>query len=137
MKKLTFLLLFLLQTIMPASFYALEEPPLPLELQKELQIAESQNDNPFIDKFFHMLLLLGAMIALLYGGMWMIKRISLPKNNDSGSRAEPTRIKILEKRPLSLKTTLYVLEVFGKNIIVAESVNGTSVLTEISTNHEK
>ena len=71
-------------------------------------------ENAFV-KMFLMLLLL---IVLVFFTIWMFKRLShgrIRLLNNTRS------IKILERRPLSAKSILYLVEVGGKQVLVSES----------------
>jgi flagellar biogenesis protein FliO len=73
---------------------------------------------------------LGALVAFIFVTVWILKRLShgrLAAFNSSRS------IKILEKRPLSPKSILYLIEVKGKKFIISESqceVRYLSTLTD-------
>ena len=65
-----------------------------------------------------MLLTLVGLIPLIFLTVWMMRRLSsgrLVRGNTTQS------IKILEKRPLSQKSMLYLVEVDGKRILISES----------------
>jgi flagellar biogenesis protein FliO len=68
--------------------------------------------------FFKMFMSLGLIIALLLGTYYLLRkliRIKLEKANADSS------IRILEKRMLSPKTMLYLIELEGKQVLLAES----------------
>jgi flagellar biogenesis protein FliO len=68
--------------------------------------------------FLKMLLSLILLISLLVMTLWFIRKIlqqRLEKGNENQS------IQILEKRVLSPKTILYLIEVDGKRTLIAES----------------
>ncbi len=68
--------------------------------------------------FAKMLLSLLILIALLYLSYWVLRRLiqnRLQRGNENQV------IQILEKRVLSPKTMLYLIEVEGKKVLVAES----------------
>lgn len=65
-----------------------------------------------------MFLSLIVLVALLYATVWFLRRLvqqRLQKGSDSQS------IQILEKRMISPKTMLYLIEVDGKKTLIAES----------------
>lgn len=65
-----------------------------------------------------MLLTLVALVVLLLISYWFVKKIlqnRLQKGNENAA------IQILEKRMISAKTMLYLIEVKGKEVLVAES----------------
>ncbi len=67
--------------------------------------------------FIKMLLTLGALLVLICATLWAIKRFGRGQFGLGSSRT----IKILERRPLSQKSMLYIVEVEGKRILVSES----------------
>jgi len=68
--------------------------------------------------FFKMMLTLALLLVFIFISVWLLRRLSrgrLAQLNNSRS------IKILERRPLSGKSILYLVEVEGKRIVIAES----------------
>jgi hypothetical protein len=74
--------------------------------------------SPFPHYFKRMLFSLGLLIGLLILTVWALKR--LMRSREKGIN-ETKRIKILEKRVLSSKTLLYLVEVDGEKVLIAES----------------
>lgn len=68
--------------------------------------------------FIKMLMTFAALILLLLGTYWVIRRFFQQRMLKGGSHQE---IHILEKKMLSPKTILYLVEVENKKILVAES----------------
>lgn len=68
--------------------------------------------------FVKMILTLVGLIVLILLSVWMLRRIARGrlKQHNYGRG-----IKILERRPLSAKSILYLLDVNGKKILIAES----------------
>ena len=67
--------------------------------------------------FVRMLVTLGGLIALVIATFWFLRRIgkgSFRSGNGQG-------INIIEKRPLSPKSMLYLIEYENKKILIAES----------------
>lgn len=68
--------------------------------------------------FVKMFITLIALSLLLWGTVWLLRRIIQKKlQKGSGERA----IEILEKKMLSPKTMLYWVEVEGQKVLIAES----------------
>lgn len=68
--------------------------------------------------FIKMMLTFGALIFLLFGTYWFIKRLirfRLEKGVGNGS------IYVVEKKMISPKTILYLVEVDNKKVLLAES----------------
>lgn len=68
--------------------------------------------------FTKMLLTLLVFVILLFGTYWFLRRIIQQKLQKGAADAA---IHILEKRMLSPKTMLYLVEVEGKRVLMAES----------------
>ncbi len=64
-----------------------------------------------------MFLALVALVVGIIGTIWFLKRLSKGRMGVGSGRS----IVILEKKALSPKTTLYVVEIEGKQALIAES----------------
>jgi len=69
-----------------------------------------------------------AVLALLILTFWFIRRFSFQR---MGQMNQMTHIKIIEKRALSPKSMLYLLQIGGKQVLIAESQVSVN---ELSTN---
>lgn len=86
---------------------------------KEVPISETPFDNSkFVGEFFYMLLMLGILISLVYFLAWFLRRMTTVRVDQLN---EGSALKIIERRPLSQRTTLYLVEHEGKKIVLAES----------------
>lgn len=86
--------------------------------------------------FVKMFLTLLVLVVGIIGTVWFLKRLS--KGRFGGSSG--TSIVILEKKQLSPKTMLYVVEVEGKQALIAESqleVKNIMVLEPVLEETEK
>lgn len=72
----------------------------------------------FEAKFFNMLIILFLLIGFMFLASWSLKRMMKSKltNLNTGSS-----IKVLETRYLSPRATLYIVEVEGQSLLIAES----------------
>jgi len=68
--------------------------------------------------FLKMMLTLVALIFLVFATIWILKKLSHAR---FGQLNQNRLIKILEKRALSPKSMLYLVEIEGKRVLVAES----------------
>lgn len=100
---------------MPAEFEALDEP-------------QTKGDDRFMTEFLNMLTTLGLVIAVILTLTWFLKRML---NTRIQQINEQSDIKILERRALTPKSTVYLLEIKGKGFIIAESHNGITSLGTI------
>ena len=67
--------------------------------------------------FLKMFLTLLALIIGIFACVWILKRLARGAFSASSGKS----IKILEKKPLSPKTMLYIIEVNGQETLIAES----------------
>ena len=123
-KILSFLFFLLIPYLQPL-FTA--EPPLPLtqtEIPPKVEpsaldtLITKSSDPSYEHAFIKMILTLIGLLALVFFTLWALRKLSHGKVGSFGSQK---KIKILEKRPLSPKTVLYLLELDGKQVFIAES----------------
>ncbi|MGA8165139.1 MAG: flagellar biosynthetic protein FliO [Waddliaceae bacterium] len=96
--------------------------------ERELKRAEEEGDSRFFEEFMNMLLYLGITVALIVVFMWILKRMLAGRVDQVNATSS---IKILERRPLTQKTSIYILQIYGKVIAVADSINGITVLSDL------
>ncbi len=75
-----------------------------------------------------MLITLAAFILLLFGTFWFLKRLINQRLQRGGHEQA---IQVLEKRMLSPKTMLYLVEIEHKKILIAESHLEVKKVTEL------
>lgn len=92
-------------------------PPLPQVPQVPALPSSQQMTDSYHYAFIRMLLSLLGLLVLVIGTFWVLKRISKGKFRFGSHKA----IQILEKRSLSPKTLLYIVEIEGKQILLSES----------------
>jgi len=83
----------------------------------------------FFQEFIRMLFALGFIIVLIFVAAWIFKRILNQRLKQINITSE---IKILERRSLSPKTSVYLLEVMGKGVLIGESPAGIQRLGDIA-----
>jgi len=92
----------------------------------EITAKEGQSYN-YWSEFVNMLVTLAFVLILIFATVWLLKKIMRSRfqtmNRSNG-------IKILERRPLNPKASLYLIEVLGKGVVIAESQAGIQVVTE-------
>jgi flagellar protein FliO/FliZ len=94
----------------PAPYFA---PPAPEPLPSSEEMTTS-----YESAFVRMLVTLLGLVVLIFGTFWVLRRLGKGKFNlGSGGRS----INILEKRPLSPKSMLYLVEIDGKRVLISES----------------
>lgn len=68
--------------------------------------------------FIKMILTLLGIIVLIVISVWMLRRISSGRMKQMNFGRS---IKVLERRPISAKSVLYLVEIEGKKVVIAES----------------
>lgn len=90
------------------------------------QSAEGQTYN-YWGEFVNMLLTLLFILGLIFLSVWALKKIMRSRVRHLN---RSTAIKILERRPLNPKTSLYLVDILGKGVVIAESPGGIQIVTE-------
>lgn len=100
----------------------------------ELDPAIAPNEDHFMRDFMNMLASLGLIIIVIFIASWLMKRLMSTRMQQMNETSE---IKILERRTLTPKTAIYLIEIGGKGLAVAESTNGITLLTQLPTDFSK
>lgn len=87
-----------------------EKPQMPSEMHKATESYETA--------FIKTIVVLVGLLVLVILTVWMFKKISHGRIRGLNYMKS---VKILEKRPLSPKSMLYLVEVSGKQVLIAES----------------
>ena len=104
-----------------------QKEPHPDEIQKTIEHGEKKLEHKsdvhkttesYETAFIKTIVVLVGLLVLVILTVWMFKRIS---NGRVRSFNKLISVKILEKRPLSPKSMLYLIEVSGKQVLIAES----------------
>jgi flagellar protein FliO/FliZ len=90
--------------------------------------------NRFLSEFISMVATLGLIISLILIVAWFLKRMVNTRQEQAN---ETSIIKLIERRSLSPKTAIYLLEIEGKSLVIAESPSGVTRLSEYNTPEEK
>ena len=89
--------------------------------------------NRFLTEFVSMLATLGMIIGLILIVGWFLKRLVNTRMEQANSTSG---IKVLEKRTISQKTVIYLIDVQGQGVIIAESHNGVTRLSDFPIDNE-
>lgn len=111
------------------------KPVTPVETQKSTEsekegqdsdntVIKEQNKN-FQNAILKTFLSIVGLITLILFTVWVLRRIS---NNRHTFGMKSHSLQILEKRLLSPKTTMYLMEIDGKKVVFAESMLDVKVL---------
>jgi flagellar biogenesis protein FliO len=71
-------------------------------------------------------------LAIVFLLMLLLKRFSMIRY---GNLNHQSYIKVIERRPLSTKTCLYLVQIGNQKVVVAESQLEVKKITEIETSH--
>lgn len=107
-----------------------DEPIFPMD---ELIKGPLKQNDRFFTEFLNMLATLGFIIALILIVAWFLKRLVNTRMEQANVSSS---IKVLEKRVLSPKSVVYLLEIEGTGILIAESANGITRLSEFEIAQE-
>lgn len=88
-----------------------EPPPFPFPEHADLP------EPNFLAQFLYMLFMLGLLIGFLLFISWFLKRMMHTRIQQANTGS---LIKVVESRTLSSKATVHVLEIEGKNFVLAE-----------------
>jgi flagellar biosynthetic protein FliO len=100
-----------------------------IEILKETLSESGSEGKPYSywHDFINMLFSLLFILIILGVSIWFLKRMMRSRLRHLN---RSTSIKILERRPLSPKASLYLVEILGKGIVISESQNGIQTITE-------
>ncbi|NGX38209.1 MAG: hypothetical protein K1000chlam2_01381 [Chlamydiae bacterium] len=115
-----FLRLFLVVFFSTTTFALAQDQKPDQEQTEPDQSLFDKADAPITYKgaFLKMMLTLLALVALIVISVWMLRRVSRGRMKQMNyGRA----IKVIERRPLSSKSVLYLVEISGKKVVIAES----------------
>jgi flagellar biogenesis protein FliO len=104
----------------PAPTQAVPETPAPTPSAEEMT-------HSYENAFLRMIITLLALLVLVFATFWILRRLSGGKFKLGSSRS----INVLEKRVLSPKSILYIVEVGGKKILISESQAEVRALARI------
>jgi flagellar biogenesis protein FliO len=105
-------------------------PLLGEDTLSEISAQESQSYN-YWGEFVNMVVTLVFVLILIFATIWMLKKIMRSRTQTLN---RTNGIKILERRPLNQKSALYLIDILGKGVVIAESQAGIHLVTELSEN---
>lgn len=96
--------------------------------------ASGQSYNYF-EEFVNMMITLAMLLGLAIITLMVVKKVMRSKLRHAQANVA---IKILEKRALNPKASLYLVEILGKAVVISESPQGIQLITEIpaEVNHQ-
>lgn len=108
-----------------------EGPVFPIE---ELIPKPTEQDNKFFAEMLNMLATLGLIIGLILIVAWFLKRFVNTRLEQANLSSV---VKVMERRSLSQKSSLYLLQVENRAILIAESPAGITKLSEFEMEEEE
>lgn len=94
------------------------QAPIPPPPSLEPQTSLSEPAVSYESAFIKMLVTLGGLILCVFLTIWILRRLSQGRFRGLGSNRS---IQILEKRALSPKSILYLIQVGSKQVLISES----------------
>lgn len=88
----------------------------------------------FFQEFINMLTTLGLIVATIFFISWFLKRMVNTRIQQVNTSS---LIKIIDRRNLSPKSSVYVLEIYNKQFVVGETVNGIATLGEFPIDQQE
>lgn len=98
------------------------------------QLPLDEPASKFTDELLNMVITLGMVIAVIFALAWIMKRMLNAKVQQENVTSN---IKVIERRTISSKSGIYVLEIFDKILVVAESPAGFHYLTSIDVQPDR
>jgi flagellar protein FliO/FliZ len=86
-----------------------------------------EDSSRFLGEFMNMVSSLGIVLLVLLGILWVLRWYNQSRQDQMN---DTSTVKILERRPVSQKTVIYLVEVEGTAIAFAEGTNGVTKLAE-------
>lgn len=107
---------------------ACDEPASYSLAEIQAEVMQEEQDYSFQDQILKMLFALAMVVGLILLATWLMRRLS--KNRmQYGNHAH--HIKVIERRPIAPKTTLYLLDILGRGVVIADAPGGVRTLYEL------
>ncbi len=102
-------------------------PPPPAPVEHVALPSSAEATESYQDTFIRMIFSLAGLLVLVVGTFWFLRRMNKGKFRSGSSQT----LHLLEKKPLSPKTMLYLIEIDGRQVLLAESQLEVRALTTI------
>ena len=103
--------------------------PLPTEPVPQELPSSTHLTNEYEGSFLRMIASLIGLVVLIAGTFWVLKRLG--RGGKFGKGGADRSIKIIERRPISPKSILYLIEVGKKQVLISESQLEVRALTSL------
>lgn len=104
-----------------------QEPASDRSLTDSFLNEEGPSDSRFMEQFIHMLLSLGFILVLIFVVAWVLKRLVNQRLQQQNSSSY---VNVIERRTLSPKAAVYLIEVNNVTLVVGESPTGLHPLAQ-------
>lgn len=113
----------------PAKKTVTPTPTKPQEIPFPDEFSQKMSDTlTYENIFIKTVLALIGLLLIIFLGIWVLKKLS-------GSRTRQMNmlkmVKVLEKRPISPKSILYLVEVAGRKVLISESQLEVRMITQL------
>jgi flagellar biogenesis protein FliO len=105
----------------------------PPNLPEEFKIEKEIEPPSFTWQLLNVLTTLGLLIAMVMLASWFFKRMMRTRMQQVNLTSD---IKILEQRALTARTIVSVIDIRGKELAIAESTNGVTLLCQLTPEEE-
>ena len=112
------------KTSNPPEVNSQQQPDISPYLVEE-EKPEPLPEDHFLNEFLNMLGTLALLIAFMVFASWVLKRMLNQRVHQLNTSSN---IKVVEKRALSNKASIYLIEIDGKTFLVGESMNNLSLI---------
>lgn len=85
-------------------------------------------DSSYWKEFLHMVMNLSLLLLVVFLTVFLLKRFIGGRAAKGGSMR---KMHVLERRPLAQKSSLYLVDLCGKKVVIGESAAGLHLITEI------
>lgn len=101
---------------------------------EKYQEGEGKTEGSNFEELWSIVFALVVIIVLMFVGSWFLRRFMQGRMQQANITST---IKILEQRNLSQKSVLYIVEVYDKHLLIAESAAGAFGIAEFPIEEEK
>ena len=109
------------QVILPGDMTNSNSSPKYNEAPLSLPVEDTGGGDRFTSELVNMLMVLGILLAAMLGVTWFLRK---SMNARMAGASAASNIIVVDSRKITTKSTVYLLEVNGKAVLVGESTNG-------------
>lgn len=135
MHRLFFFIFPLVVIFLQNDLFAVDEPPVqaaPTILHEYVQEEEGKQAYNFMDEFSSMMSTVAVLLVAVLVLAWIMKRVVKTREAQLNLSSN---IKVLERRVLSPRSNIYLLEVGESVLLIGESAAGVHALADLSKDY--